>query len=70
MENCVIDLLLKHDLLVLAGIIIAGLAGGAVGVMVAKPLLAFTRDALGFLFGAALGVLGFCLALSALGIPI
>jgi len=55
MGGLMMNILLEQDLLLLAGLILSGLAGGVLGAIAARPRCAFLRDAAGFLAGAAMG---------------
>jgi len=55
MYEQIMNLLLHCDLLVLTGLILSALVGGALGAIISRPLCSFLRDAAGFLAGAVAG---------------
>jgi hypothetical protein len=66
MGDMVMKILLESNLLLLTGGIVSALVGGVLGVIAARPLAAFLRNAAGFLVGAALGAVVFGLVASVL----
>jgi len=67
MDDMVMKILLESNLLLLTGAILSGLVGGVLGVLAARPLAAFLRDALGFVAGATLGAAVFLLLVRTAG---